>query len=261
MINLLLDQIEEIKTKKPLSEKEIEKKEEERGVGRREEKWEEEGGGRRGEEEEEENSILAIVLSHPAGIEALRLVINHPSFKGLPPNFGLPCDDCSGVDILNLLVGIGYQVCKEDLVNACALGQLEKVKFCLTHGINPNDCDFDGLTPLLNASIRGYREIVRVLLEHGADVSQLPIKSASRWGHLSVLKLLLPKEPSSSSSSSPSHHIPLDWLLGALSSACMGASLDCVSFLLNIPGFFLKIVVNGGCSPILLNFKEYFRCG
>jgi len=56
---------------------------------------------------------------------------------------------------------------------------------------------FDNLTPLHMASLRGYEQVARVLLECGADVTaqnnddQTALHVASREGHLQVVRTLL----------------------------------------------------------------------
>jgi hypothetical protein len=65
---------------------------------------------------------------------------------------------------------------------------------------NPHDVDsrgFDNLTPLHVASLRGYEQVARVLLESDADViaqnddEETPLHVASREGHLQVVRALL----------------------------------------------------------------------
>ena len=64
-----------------------------------------------------------------------------------------------------------------------------------SHGVDSRG--FDNLTPLHMASLRGYEEVARVLLEGDADVraqnddDQTPLHVASREGHLEVVRVLL----------------------------------------------------------------------
>ena len=57
--------------------------------------------------------------------------------------------------------------------------------------------DFKNMTPLHMASLRGYEQVARVLLECGADVtaqnddSETPLHVASKEGHLQVVRVLL----------------------------------------------------------------------
>jgi len=60
----------------------------------------------------------------------------------------------------------------QNLLNASALGNLEKAKRMLEAGADVNARDEQGWTSLMYASVDGNREVVQLLLDHGADVTQ-----------------------------------------------------------------------------------------
>lgn len=49
-------------------------------------------------------------------------------------------------------------------------GNFKKIKECLANGVDVNARDIFGYTALMLASINGHFEIVKYLVEHGADV-------------------------------------------------------------------------------------------
>ena len=53
--------------------------------------------------------------------------------------------------------------------NAAQEGHVEIVKILLERGANPNAEDDAGRTPLHDAAFKGHVEIVKLLLERGAD--------------------------------------------------------------------------------------------
>jgi ankyrin repeat protein len=62
-----------------------------------------------------------------------------------------------------------------------------------------NASDSHGDTPLHNAALRGYKEVVEVLVAHGADVNaknsrgRTPLDEAARRGHKDIVRLLTAK--------------------------------------------------------------------
>ena len=58
-----------------------------------------------------------------------------------------------------------------DLSYAAMLGDVTAARRVISFGVDVNGRDQEGLTPLLRAVMHGNAEVLRLLLEHGADVS------------------------------------------------------------------------------------------
>ena len=89
-----------------------------------------------------------------------------------------------------------------DLCAACSKESVAEVKKALSSGLNPNEADFTAVLPLCVAARAGNEEIVRLLIEAGADVNASeksgfgekghnPLGAASCNGHLGVMNKLL----------------------------------------------------------------------
>ena len=80
---------------------------------------------------------------------------------------------------------------------AAAYGFVDVVKILLEHGADVNPRNVDGITPLHLATVAGHVDVARILLEHGADVNtknednQTPLHYAATEGHAVVARLLL----------------------------------------------------------------------
>ena len=91
---------------------------------------------------------------------------------------------------------------KLNLFEACAVGKVEKVKSILKKKpVTVNDFAPDGFQPLGLASFFGHVEVVRFLLESGAEVNTpsqnglkvTPLNSAAAGRHYEIAMLLLEK--------------------------------------------------------------------
>lgn len=89
------------------------------------------------------------------------------------------------------------------LYKACEKGDLQAVQDALNaDGVDVNETNTRGVTPLIIASEEGHTEVVKLLLQTGGiDVNQAetkygctPLIIASREGHIEVVKLLLQTE-------------------------------------------------------------------
>ncbi len=80
---------------------------------------------------------------------------------------------------------------------AARKGHVEIVRLLLEHGADPNARDIHGGTPLHDAALWGHTEVVKLLLEHGADpnirdkTGATPLLLAVDQDHTDVAKLLL----------------------------------------------------------------------
>ncbi len=83
-------------------------------------------------------------------------------------------------------------------LNACRNGQKSIVQIFLQKGgIHVNKRDAEGNTPLHYACLKGFRDIVNMLLEHDADVSvvnncaETPLHAATRSGNKEIIGKLI----------------------------------------------------------------------
>ena len=98
-------------------------------------------------------------------------------------------------ELARLLIDKGANVNgrKVPLQGAIVFGHTEIVQLLLENGVDPN-VEVDHLIPIISASRDGYLDIVRLLLQYGADVAvddNYAIGMASQNGHLEVVRLLL----------------------------------------------------------------------
>ena len=87
---------------------------------------------------------------------------------------------------------------KNNLWVAVALGHTKSVRKLLRKGYEVNATDYSGTTPLQSASAFGHLQVVRILIEAGADVDQInpfngstALHAASLFGKAEVVKVLL----------------------------------------------------------------------
>jgi len=80
---------------------------------------------------------------------------------------------------------------------ACEKGHLEVVRLLMDRGADLEKADNTGCTPLLIACGRGHLEVARLLLDRGADTEkadsngETPLSDACYKGHLEVARLLI----------------------------------------------------------------------
>jgi ankyrin repeat protein len=86
----------------------------------------------------------------------------------------------------------------EEILKAAENGDIHRVKECLKIDKNLLQIhDSDGYTALHRATYNNHIEVVKLLIESGANVSSRtsdgwqPIHSAAKWGHIQILDLLV----------------------------------------------------------------------
>ena len=82
------------------------------------------------------------------------------------------------------------------LMKACKVGDIDCIQLLITHGADISFVShYSGHTALTLASFHGYESIVKLLLEHGAEINPetglLPLVEACKAGNLDVAELLL----------------------------------------------------------------------
>jgi ankyrin repeat protein len=76
-------------------------------------------------------------------------------------------------------------------------GFTEIVKLLIENGADLNKSNNDGCTPLHLAATYGHLEVIKLLIENGADIHKsdnggcTPLHIAATYGHLEVIKLLV----------------------------------------------------------------------
>jgi len=88
------------------------------------------------------------------------------------------------------------------LLEAAARNDIEEVRRLLSLGVSPDSTNEDGLTALHQCCIDDSEEMMKVLVEFGADVNAAdseqwtPLHAAATCGHLHLVKFLIEKEAS-----------------------------------------------------------------
>ena len=86
---------------------------------------------------------------------------------------------------------------QHSLCTAAENGQIDVVRSLLEQGADVDEMDSLRQTALAVASINGKLQVAELLIEHGADVNSrdadgwTPLHMASQYGHLDVVRLLL----------------------------------------------------------------------
>jgi ankyrin repeat protein len=87
------------------------------------------------------------------------------------------------------------------LYRACECNHVEVVKLLVDHGADVNLCRQQGRTPIHAASSKGHVQIVKLLLANGADPQKaddrgwIPLTTAADMGHIDLVYELLPTCP------------------------------------------------------------------
>ena len=137
------------------------------------------------------------------------------------------------------------------LLDASLNGHTEIVRLLLENGSNPNIIDNDGRSALMAASLKGYTETVQLLLEAGADpniiatIGVTALMIASQYGNSEVVKLLLARHADYRQCASMKN-IPTD----SFGFACCGGNKEIVHVFLNVANL----------SPTSLSRGWYIAC-
>ena len=100
-----------------------------------------------------------IVRAHIA-ILALALVA-FLSACGTSPEQKAACDE---------LAEMACDFTPDEFLDAAEYGDTKTVRLFLVAGMNPNVKNSSGITSLIYAAMRGHTEVVKALLDHGAEV-------------------------------------------------------------------------------------------
>lgn len=120
-----------------------------------------------------------------------------------PKRLGLSLSSCLWVLTLGLvglmgLSGVSFAAEPNDLFHAAAEGDVARVKALLDGGMDPDTANRYGATALTFASDKGHTEVIRLLLERGAEpnvtdtfYNQTPLAWALSKGHFDIAVLLI----------------------------------------------------------------------
>lgn len=117
------------------------------------------------------------------------------------------------------------------LMEAASAGHVDIVKLLLEYGADANAQSSAGNTPLMYACNGGHEEIVKILLEQGANIEDhnenghTPLMEAASSGHVNIAKILLDKGAGINTHSN-------EFKESALTLACYKGHLEMVKFLL-----------------------------
>lgn len=111
----------------------------------------------------------------------------------------------AGDDLVRKLLAWGGTPLKEHLLRklsryfllALQRGNLQLVKFCVENGININDKTVNNRWPIVEVSIYGNIDVMKYLLEHGANLhieQDLAFRVACVFGRLEIAQFILSQE-------------------------------------------------------------------
>lgn len=112
---------------------------------------------------------------------------------------------------------------EREFIDACRFGMIEKAAELLNTGVDMDIRDSEGWAPLHIVCLHGYAGIVRLLLDHGADVNartatehgNTPLHLACRYSGVSVVRLLM-EHGADASAKNEEDKSPLDMIVGRL---------------------------------------------
>ncbi|XP_048249888.1 uncharacterized protein LOC124128376 [Haliotis rufescens] len=123
----------------------------------------------------------------------------------------------------------GNDVKHTPLFVACENGHIDIVRLLIEKGADVTAAAKDGCTPLHCACKNGHIDIVRLLIEKGADVSDAacytPLQCACKNGHIDIVRLLIEKGADVSAAAAADVYTPLHC-------ACEDGHIDIVRLLI-----------------------------
>ena len=131
-------------------------------------------------------------------LEVVRVLLD----RGADVNEALSAALSAGrIKVAKLLKDRGADLNLVPLTLLTLLGDVEVVQSRINQGANIDETDNRGCSPLIVAAKWGYLEIVKLLLDNGADVNawawdtmeQTALMEASDQGHVELVKFLLQK--------------------------------------------------------------------
>ncbi len=91
----------------------------------------------------------------------------------------------------------GYTYSESGFIDCAEKGDIEAAKLFISEGININALDNEGQTALMRASLFGHTKMVKLLLDHGADIKirnkethSTALMEAVAGNHVDVIRLL-----------------------------------------------------------------------
>ena len=94
----------------------------------------------------------------------------------------------------------GYAYSERSFIDCAEKGDIEAAKMFISEGININACDKEGQSALMRASLFGHTEMVKLLLDKGADIKirsketqSTALMEAVGGNHADVIQLLAQK--------------------------------------------------------------------
>ncbi|CAC5366874.1 unnamed protein product [Mytilus coruscus] len=86
------------------------------------------------------------------------------------------------------------------LLMCCQYDAIPFIRWCLNHGVDVNQCNCFGMSPLHESTLQGHAEVVKLLLDENTDINKckcdgvFPLITACFNGNIEIVKLLLDKK-------------------------------------------------------------------
>ncbi|XP_071136771.1 ankyrin-1-like isoform X2 [Mytilus edulis] len=96
---------------------------------------------------------------------------------------------------LALICDVNYKTTV--LFRCCLYDDIPLILWCLHHGVDVNQCNCDGMSPLFGSVLEGHSRVVQLLLDNNADIDKCitngasPLFVACQNNHIETVKILL----------------------------------------------------------------------